>query len=387
MTQRGATATRSTTWLLTLVVGALCLAVGSPGPVARAADDTAEVLTVVRGDSIAEASGLVADHRSAVLFVVQDAGFPPHVHTIGDDGSILQTTVVPGVTNDDWEDLAAGEDETGRPVLYIGDIGDAAVARSDAGLGSRREFAVIRIARPDPGAVTSEEPVEADDVRMWRFDYADGLYHNAETLLVEPGTNRIYVVEKTADPEVEAMMWVAPEVLADDGVNTFEPVGPVPVTGASAGSFSPSGRHLVIRDADRAHVWKVVDGDVAASLETPPTRVPLPSQRQGEGIDFLPDGESLVVNSEGRNQPVYRIPLPPELHEEPGPAPEAGDDADGRVPTPSPEADEPVSASGVGAGSVDDPSGPPLLLMGGVVLWLCAVGGVIWYRRGRARPR
>ena len=166
-----------------------------------------------------ETSGLAASHRQRDLFWTHnDRGHEPELFAITAAGALAQRVRVTGADLVDWEDIESGPCGD-VACLYIGDIGDAAVARSDAGLGSRREFAVIRIARPDPGAVTSEEPVEADDVRMWRFDYADGLYHNAETLLVEPGTNRIYVVEKTADPEVEAMMWVAPEVLADDGVD------------------------------------------------------------------------------------------------------------------------------------------------------------------------
>jgi hypothetical protein len=40
------------------------------------------------------------------------------------------------------------------------------------------------------------------------------------------------------------------------------------------------------------------------------TDVSIPSQKQGEGITFTADGRSLLVSSEGANQPLWKVPVP-----------------------------------------------------------------------------
>ena len=80
---------------------------------------------------------------------------------------------VPGAEAVDWEDLALGPGPGGRPLLYLGDIGDNREARETVD--------VYRV--PEPRA-TSGATATAPATRL-RLRYPDGA-HDAETLLVAP---------------------------------------------------------------------------------------------------------------------------------------------------------------------------------------------------------
>lgn len=347
-------------------MGVVALVLASFVSGAAAEEHRPTVLTVVRDPAITEASGIVADPDSPALFTLQDAGTnAAQIYAIGPGGETALTTTVPGVVNEDWEDLALGVDDAGGDALFIGDIGDAYFVRRDDQLGPRIEFRIIRIPKPVVDMAAEPATVEAGDVRSWQFAYADQGARNAETLLVQPGTNRVFVVNKTERASEEAFLWMGPEELGDD-VNTFERVAPVPVTGASGGTFSPSGDLLVIRDAEDAYVWRVEGDDVVAALETDPVVVRLPPQRQGEGVDFLPDGDTLVVNSEGAEQAIYRVPLPEEIRGGGG-----GEPSDAR------------EAAGAPAADLTGSRGVSTTLLVGVAAWLAlvAAAAIVWWRR------
>ncbi len=49
--------------------------------------------------------------------------------------------------------------------------------------------------------------------------------------------------------------------------------------------------------------------------------IDLPVQAQGESVTYTADGKSLLVGSEGKNQPVYQVPLPEEARPSPSSTP------------------------------------------------------------------
>lgn len=285
-------------------------AFGSPAGARVHAAAATDAEYTVEDASIVEASGIAVDPDSDTMFVIQDAGTDDtSIYALSPTGATAATITVPGVDNEDWEDVAIGPDEDGAPSLYVGDIGDANRTRTEASLEPRKKYSIIRVAKPslDPDAAGAS--VAGQDIRRWRFVYADGRSHNAESLLVHPDTGRLFVIDKTEDEASEALLWGGPPEMSTVELNTFTPIAPVPVTGASGAAFSPDGDRLVVRNADTAFLWDVVPGGLAPTLDNPPTTVALPPQRQGEGIDFVDGGQAVVVNSEGANQPVYRVPV------------------------------------------------------------------------------
>lgn len=252
----------------------------------RADDD--KVAFTVRDPQINESSGLAVSKRHpGVVYTHNDSGGSPRIFAIGPDGRTKATFTISGANARDWEGMALGPDEQGRPSLFVGDIGD--------NLGGAWPFiTVYRV--PEPTRL-ADQTLRAT---AFRLKYADGP-RNAESLMVHPRTGRLYIASKLFG----GALYAAPTRLRTGRTNVLRKVGDAPAI-ATDGAFSPDGRSLVLRTYFAAHVY-----DVSAKGTTR-TRdiVSLPSQNQGESIAFTADGRSLLAGSEGVEQPVYRVKLP-----------------------------------------------------------------------------
>jgi hypothetical protein len=142
-----------------------------------------------------------------VLWTVNDSGDAARIYGVGPNGRTRGGLRVAGLKPRDWEALAAAEDGAGRPVLWVGDIGDNQSARE-------RGILVHRVVEP--------EELRDDVVRptSYRLVYPDGP-HDAETLLVDPRTGRLSVVTKDL---IAAAIYTAPERLDPVKPNVLERV-------------------------------------------------------------------------------------------------------------------------------------------------------------------
>jgi hypothetical protein len=264
--------------VLGLALGALCLTPRA------AAGGEAEVLLRIGDPRVVESSGLAASRRHlGVVWTHNDSGDAARLFAVGGDGRVLATLRLAGVEARDWEALAAGRDDRGRPALFAGDIGD--------NLGAWPWVTVWRVAEP---ARLRDATVRAE---RYRLRYPDGP-RNAEALLVDPRGNRLYVASKD---EAGGALYRAPAELRADRVNLLQRVRRVPAQ-VTDGAFSPDGRLLVLRDYGAAHLYRASGGRLAT--------VALPFQPQGESIAFSADGRSLLAGSEGAGSEIWRVPLP-----------------------------------------------------------------------------
>ncbi|KRC52687.1 MULTISPECIES: hypothetical protein [unclassified Nocardioides] len=250
---------------------------------------------------IVESSGLVA--RDGLVVTVNDSGDSNRVFTV--DPATGDTV---GVTR--WQGEAT-DIEALAPAsaghVWVGDTGDNMEDRDS-----------IRV---------TEVPVGRGDREVrattYRLTYPDGA-HDAETLMTDPATGRLYVVTKGFIGRVFA----APAKLDPDGTNELTPVDEV-LGIATDGAFLPDGRHLVVRNYHQAaiYTWPAL-GRVAL--------MDLPAQQQGEGIAVREDGE-VLLSSEGAESDVLRVELPADvraaLAEVPAAADEAPDEAADEAPT------------------------------------------------------
>jgi len=218
-----------------------------------------------------------------VLWTHNDSGDKARLYAVGADGRTLATLTLGGVEARDWEALAAGRDDRGRPALFVGDIGD-----ND---GVWPEVAVYRVV----------EPAELRDVTVpavrYRLRYPDGS-HDAEALLVDPHSNRLYVATKSL---AGGGLYQAPARLRTGQVNVLRRVARVPPI-VTDGAYLPDGRAFVLRDYQQAHVYTRPGRRVGA--------FELPLQYQGESITVTADGRSVLAGSEGPDSEVWRVPLP-----------------------------------------------------------------------------
>lgn len=153
-------------------------------PTAARADDRERMLFRIRDERISESSGLaVSPTHKGIVYTHNDSGHGPQIYAIGPDGRTRATFTIGNAEARDWEAIAASTDRaTGRGVLWIADIGDN-----------------LDGAWPDVSVYKVAEPRTMKDATLratrYRFRYADGP-RNAEGVMVDPRTGRLYVVSK-----------------------------------------------------------------------------------------------------------------------------------------------------------------------------------------------
>jgi hypothetical protein len=253
----------------------------------RSDDDARRQLFTFADERIIEASGLAASARHpGVVYTHNDSDDGPRIFAVGQDGRTRAVLTLRGATARDWEAIAPGRGASGRPVLWIGDIGD--------NRDSWEDISVYRVTEPSR--------LRTQDVpwTRYRLRYADGP-RNAEALLVDPRTQRLYVVSKR---NADAAVYAAPQPLRTDRVNVLRRVAAAPET-VTDGAFVGGGRYAVLRDYFSASVYDRRWRRVAS--------FGLPLQFLGEAVAATPDGRAVLTTGEGAGAAVWRVPLPDSL--------------------------------------------------------------------------
>jgi hypothetical protein len=262
---------------------ALTLLPGAPAGGA-APGQRASVALEIRDQRIVESSGLAASPRHAgVLWTHNDSGDAARLFAVGPDARVRATLTLAGVEARDWEAMAAGRDDAGRPALFAGDIGD--------NLGAWSSVSVYQVSEP---ATLHDVTLPA---KRYELRYPDGP-RDAEALLVDPRDNRLYVASKE---DGGGGLYRAPARLRGDRVNLLRRIADVPPS-VTDGAFSPDGRAFVLRDYSAAYVFAAPGRQVGAFA--------LPPQRQGESITWSPGGDEVLVGSEGPDSEIWRVGLP-----------------------------------------------------------------------------
>ena len=257
---------------LAIVLLGATLAATSPEPLLR-----------IQDPALVESSGLAASvWHEGILWTHADGGSVAEVRALDSGGETVATVTLEGIDPYDPEALAPGVDDAGEPALFLGDVGD-----NDA---QRPDVSVFRFAEPRR---LSDGTVEAT---WFRFIYPDGP-HDAEALLVHPGTGRLLIATKSAGG---GGLYEAPSNLltADEGSNRLVRVADVPPL-VTDGAYLPDGR-LALRTYASVFVYDRPGHQVATAT--------LPLQPQGESLAV--DGDRFLVGSEGPRSTVYAVPIP-----------------------------------------------------------------------------
>jgi hypothetical protein len=274
--------------------------IAMPARPASAADAASDLDRVLRDPRITESSGLVASTEHAgVVWTHNDSGHPPQLFAVGPDGRTRATLTLNGAPSRDWEAIAPGRDAAGRALLWVGDIGD-----------NRSSWPYVRLYRVEEPATLADRPVSWTG---YRLRYEDGP-HNAETLLVDPRTQRMFVVTKAATGA--GVYAVPPDLAAPPAVNVLRRVADAPST-VTDGAFSPDGAHVVLVGYVYGYLYGRGPLDPGAAAPVPvasgPTTFLPPLRPQGESVTWTADGRTLLVGSEGADSAVRRIAAEPLL--------------------------------------------------------------------------
>ncbi|HEY0540632.1 MAG TPA: hypothetical protein VGD53_19835 [Actinoallomurus sp.] len=299
------------------------------------ADDGPRKLCTVKDPRIGESSGLAASRRHpGIVYTFNDSGGRPQVYALGPDCRTRATLTFAGARNRDWEAMALGPGG-----IYVGDIGD----NMD---GAWPYVTVYRI--PEPSVLRSQTL----RATAYRIKYADGP-RNAETMMIDPRSGRLYIASKGFGDS----LYEGPKRLRTSGYNVMHKVGGAPFY-ATDGAFAPDGRTFVIRGYWDAEIYRAPGKKLAD--------VPIPDEKQGEGITFTADGRSLLLSSEGTNQPLWKVPVPASA-----------------LPPPAKTKTPPNSAgNGATGGSTSGSKKTPVVMLALVAGAVVLVGALFARRRG-----
>lgn len=278
----------------------------------RPVPSTSKQVAILDDKRIKESSGLALGERDPSIFwTMNDSGGEPCVFAIDRNGKTRAKVRVRDAANFDWEDIASGKGDDGAPALFIGDIGD--------NLFIRASIQVYQIPEPEikaPGKPVAE--TETATPQIWRANYPDGK-RNAESLLVHPQTNRLYILTKSDDGKCALYAFPHPlqpkvsmvlEKVVDLSFPTLIRAGKRPhdncmTTGAC---FAPDGSRMVVATYSSLYEWVLPpDKPLAEALKQPPVRIEPELLRQTEGVCYDSDSRTLWLTSEHLPTPLLRV--------------------------------------------------------------------------------
>jgi len=253
--------------------------------VVPAADPTpgaAKKLFTMSDSRIRESSGLAkAQNFEGIYWTMNDSGDSARVFGVDLTGKVKLTLNFNADVRD-VEAIAVDKDGT----IYLADIGDNKANRDMVSIYTL----------PEPTHLG-----ETDNVRYHRYDftYPDGA-HDAETLLIEPGTNQLYIVTKSTKG---GAIYSAPPAPSVEGTNELTKFAPAPKGVFTDGTFLPDGQQVVLRTY--TDVQTVAWGETPTVIAKGVT--PL---GQGESVALGKTDDTLLVGYDAENSPVYQVQVP-----------------------------------------------------------------------------
>lgn len=266
-------------------------------------------ITTIKNQSVSESSGLAASRTApGAYWTHNDSGDGPFVFAFDTHGESLSVFRVTGADARDWEDIAVGPGpQRGRSYLYIGDIGDNS--------GTRSEVIVYRVPEPDlkpaDKSSTKARPRTTEPAEAIRLRYPDGK-HDAETLLVHPGSGNLYIMTKVAF--VNPVVYEATAPLNAGRAITMKRIGEVRVPslfgGAiTGGSISPDGRRVALCDYFQGYelLLPAASRNFNDIWRERMSAFDLGKRKQGEAITYRLDGNALLATSEGKQSDLFQV--------------------------------------------------------------------------------
>jgi hypothetical protein len=236
----------------------------------------------ITDDRINEASGLVATGPFKKTFwLEEDSGNGAWVYAVATTGRIRDTIAVRDAVNWDWEDIARA-----RGRIWIGDIGANQLARD-----------FIRVYWfNEPGSL-SRRHVEA---KVMVLRYPNNISHNAEAMIVDGRTQRLFIFEKQASASSSRVFGVSIRGVRSGDSLRLRKVARVPIANITAADLGKAG--IVVKNYGTGMLFRWEDRRVGTTLRQPhPCAVDLPS---GEAVAFSKAGGRIFTVPEGSNPPI-----------------------------------------------------------------------------------
>jgi hypothetical protein len=262
-------------------------------------EGSSQVMGHVQDTSLNELSDFVAStDNPGVFWTEEDSSNPNKVYAVTGTGQIVGEFTIQGTRDIDWEDLALDR-RAGTDLLYVGDIGDNKGTRDGSNTTNKSRVRLYRF--PEP-AVSATGPkvtgtITGFDTYVYRYADPSGTFiapRNSESLMVDPITHDVYVVEKTKQTVAgKKQNWIFrfDQPLQNGATNVARKVAftTTAKTYVSA-DISPSG-DIALKAGTVAYIWPRTDPTVEGTFNAHPAA---PCQAAGliasEAIGWAPDG-------------------------------------------------------------------------------------------------
>ena len=247
------------------------------------------------GTRLPESSGAALSRtQPGVLWTINDSGDGPFLYATDTLGRDLGRYELIGAENRDWEEVALGPCPRGT-CLYVADTGDNP---------ERRDFArIYRVPEPPAGDSLAERTLPLQGGEALRFTYPDGP-HDVEAMFVARD-GAVHLISKGRSGSVRQYR-LPPAAWGSTASPIAELLEALPiatdrwrgrlVTGAA---LAPDGHRVVIRTYREVYRFELgADGRLTPA--SPPIACDIAEMDpRGESIDWLGDGDGLVLTSEG----------------------------------------------------------------------------------------
>ncbi len=270
--------------------------------------EDAEKVCLIHDPALLESSGIaISRHHPNAVWIHNDSGDTARLFLVGLDGRTLAIATVSETQPFDWEDLCSFE-MAGEKWLLVGDIGDNLRARGKNTPVCR--LLLLKEPKVEVESVASPQPVEVsvDVVSVTEFSFPNGP-EDCEALAVDTNRQEILLITKT-NP-LNCQLFQLPLSLKP-GNHTIQavPVAKLGVPWATAMDVSSDGLRLaVVNMFSGALIERENSESWSDACQRPVTVLTMPPRPQGESVCFELDGNALLLNSEGGQQPLWRVRL------------------------------------------------------------------------------
>ena len=304
----------------------LCLLYGcrshqpAPGATALPAEGMSKPVALIETSELEEISGIAVSTRSeGLLWMINDSGNTNQLHAVdANNGNLLASINVAGISNVDWEDLAAFELD-GEHWLLIADVGDN---------NARRRYGHLYLL-PEPDSQRGDiAPTTVSVAAEIVFSFEDGA-RDVEAVAVDTARHEIVLVSKRDQPPGVYTLPLQLQTTCTPllALRIADVDGLLPPTAADHLRFGRYTPYVAQPTALDIHIPTTVDQPVSAVLLTykntylfqrqpdadwgtawqQPEVIMVPPMQQTEAVAFGRSGCSLWVTTEQLPAPLHRI--------------------------------------------------------------------------------
>ncbi|MEP6763717.1 MAG: hypothetical protein ABJB66_05355 [Gemmatimonadaceae bacterium] len=269
-----------------------------------------------RSDLLETSSATMTPSQPGIVFTINDSGNEPILFALDSTGSVRGSWRIANADDIDWESSSHGKclgpKAASLSCIFIGDAGDNQAHRDN----------VVMYQVPEP-TVTNDSAQKTLAAEALVFRYPDQP-HDVEAMYVSgDGTTYLITKRKLKNSRGDlrsALVFTLPS----SAWNSHETVvatlvDSLPIVPGSAedrtitdASLSFDSQYLAIRTYLQIYTFVTdsVTGRVVTSIAPAICNIDGVEKVRGEGVTWFGATRSLLVNSEGLNEPMHRVTCP-----------------------------------------------------------------------------